>query len=69
MTNIEFTDTELSILADIVKQHKITISNDDLTSLVTGRRSTPYIDLTLKVTQALITRQQELNTATHEISN
>ena len=54
MTEISFTSQELHILNDIVRQHKITISNEDLAMLVVGKRSTPYIDLTLKIQEALI---------------
>ena len=57
---LEFSDTELNILNDIIRQHKIQITNEELVLLSMGKRSTPLIDLTLKIGSAWETRSVEL---------
>ena len=72
MVTLELTDSELGILCDIVRQHKITITNDDLVMLITGKKATPLAELTMKLIHSLSTRQKELlheEKANTEISN
>lgn len=49
LNTLSFTDQELNILNDIIRQHKVTLTNEELTLLVTGKRSTPLAELTLKI--------------------
>lgn len=62
LTNLSFTDAELGILNDIVRQHKVTVSNEELVLLLMGKRSTPLVDLTVKVGSAWEKRSAELQT-------
>ena len=60
MTPITFTDQELSILNDIVRQNKISLTQEDLVMLVSGKKTSPITDLTVKIAQAWDIRQQEI---------
>ena len=60
MTPLLFTDQELSMLSDIVRQNKITLTQEDLVMLIVGKKSSPITDLTLKVVQAWEARQVAL---------
>ena len=59
---LKLTDQELKILYEIVKQHKITLTLDDLTKLTNGETFTPLISLTQKLVEVIETRQKELKT-------
>ena len=60
ITQLEFSDEELNILNDLVRQHKVTISNEDLVLLMMGKKSTPIVSLTVKIGQAFEKRVDEL---------
>lgn len=60
MTVLEFTDTELNVLNQIVRQHKVEVTNEDLVLLMMGKRTTPLVDLTVKVGTAFEKRAAEI---------
>ena len=60
ITNLGFSDEELRVLNELVRTHKVTISNEDLVLLMMGKRTTPLVDLTVKIGQAFERRQMEL---------
>lgn len=62
-TVLEFSDVELNILNDIIRGHKVTISNEELTLLMMGKRTTPLVDLTVKIGSAFEKRNAELQAA------
>lgn len=57
---LEFSDNELSVLNDIIRQHKVQLTNEELVLLAMGKRSTPLIDLTVKIGTAWERRAAEL---------
>ena len=57
---LELSDNELGVLNDIIRQHRVQVSNEDLVLLAMGKRSTPLVDLTLKIGTAWERRQSEL---------
>lgn len=60
MTSLSFSDNELGVLNDIIRQHKVTVTNEDLVLLMMGKRSTPLVDLTVKIATAFEKRAGEL---------
>ena len=60
MTSLSFSDNELGVLNDIIRQHKVTVTNEDLVLLMMGKRSTPLVDLTVKIGTAFENRANEL---------
>lgn len=56
---IEVTDNELNILNDIIRQHKVQVTNEELVLLAMGKRSTPLIELTVKIGSAWERRMNE----------
>lgn len=57
---LEFSDNELNILNDIIRQHKVQVTNEELVLLAMGKRATPLIDLTVKIGSAWERRTNEL---------
>ena len=57
---LEFSDNELNILNDIIRQHKVQLTNEELVLLAMGKRTTPLIDLTVKIGSAWERRAAEL---------
>lgn len=60
MTSLSFSDAELGALNDIIRQHKVTVTNEDLVLLLMGKRTTPLVDLTVKIGTAYEKRAGEL---------
>ncbi len=60
MTSLSFSDNELGVLNDIIRQHKVTVTNEDLVLLMMGKRSTPLVDLTVKIATAFEKRAVDL---------
>ena len=60
MTSLSFSDNELAVLNDIIRQHKVTVTNEDLVLLMMGKRSTPLVELTVKIGTAFEKRANEL---------
>lgn len=55
---MEFTDQELAILTDIVKQYKISISVGDLSAFLKKEQETPLLTLLNKLNDEWQTRKQ-----------
>ena len=59
ITSLDFNDEQLTILNQIVREHKVNVSNEDLVLIALGRRKSPLIDLTIKVATAWEKRKSE----------
>jgi hypothetical protein len=48
-TNVDFTDEELRVLNDVLRQTKITFSSEDALLMKLGRATHPILDLTHRI--------------------
>ena len=57
-----FTDEELKVLNDLVRQSKVTASTEELLMIKFGKSNSPLLDVVFKIGSAWETRMAELNT-------
>lgn len=60
INTLQFSDEQLVVLNQIVREHKITLSNEELALVAMGKRTSPLISLVVLVASAFEKRQQEL---------
>ena len=60
-TNIEFTDEELKVLNDVLRNTKVTFSSEEALMIKLGKANNPVLDLTFKVALVFEARANELN--------
>ena len=68
MNTLTFTDEQLKLLNDIIRQHEIKVSCEQLTLIKMGKLNAPITDLTALIGMAWEKRQAELKNTTPEVS-
>ena len=66
ITILQLTDDQLNVLNQIVREHKITLSNEELAWVALGKRKSPLIDLLINVATVWEKRKAEVESAAQQ---